>query len=136
MHGKPLFAPEVLASYYIEAGEIFGLRADLLWAQMRLETGELTFTGQVPAQANNFSGLRKRDGSGFYYFATPQDGVYAHAAHLAWHVFPEHVNAMCSTAYDPKHGEHPNDMKTVGDMAIWAAGSPTYVGGILRRANE
>ena len=136
IHGTPLWLPEVAAFWYMEEAAKFNLRADILWAQARLETGDFTFTGQVPESFNNPCGLRLKDGSGFYRFDIPRSGIIAHCAHMAWHVFPDHVNALCDVAHDPKHGPHVNDMKTAGDLAIWADGTATYVPSILRRVNE
>ena len=133
---SPYFKTDALAGYYVQYGKMLGLRADILWAMARVETGEFRFGGQVKPEQNNFCGLRKRDGSGFYSFDSPVSGVIAHVAHLAWHVFPNHVGPYCSLAYDPKHGEHPNDMKVVRDLTIWAGGSTTYAPGVVRRCNE
>ncbi len=137
IHGLPKHNPLALAKMYMPLAETFILRADILWAMMRIETADLTFPGQVKAEQNNLCGLRKADGSGFYSFPHLIDGVIAHVAHVAWHVFPDHVSHYCSQRYDPKHSDtHPDDIRTVSDLSIWAGGSKTYPLGIARAANE
>lgn len=139
VHGDPKLLPDVLAVWYVEIGEMFMLRADILWNQMRMETGDLTFPGQVPSKYNNFAGIRKRDGSGFYAFATAKDGVIAHYARMAHHVFENHLPLpYCNgQGWDPKHiGPHAFDVHCVGDLAVWAGGSNTYVPSLIRWCNE
>ena len=107
-----------IARLYVYWCAAFQLRTDILWAQMRLETADLKFGGQVLPLQNNFCGLRFRDGSGFYSFDSPSKGVAAHIAHVAWHVYPDHLNGC--DLLDPKHGPHPAGVKVLGDLDVWS----------------
>lgn len=118
IHGQTAHDPLDIAGCYVYWSRTFGLRTDILWAQMRLETADLRFGGAVLPIQNNFCGLRFRDGSGFYSFDTPSKGVAAHAAHMAFHVYPDHLNGC--DLLDPKHGPHPNDVKVIGDLDVWS----------------
>jgi hypothetical protein len=114
---------------------MFGLRVDVLWAQALLETNGFRYGGKVVPEAHNYCGLREKDGSGFYTFSGPLYGVRAHVAHLAMHVFPDHVNGFCNIQSDPKHGEHFRDKSRVGDLGkgpyAWAD-NPNYGANICR----
>ncbi len=48
---------EGLATEYMRHGEDLGVRWDYAFFQMMLETGNLTYTGDVKAEQNNFAGL-------------------------------------------------------------------------------
>lgn len=107
-----------IANAYLIWAARFGLRADVLWAQMLYETGGLRFGGEVRPEQYNFCGLRLKDGSGYYSFPTPEAGVLAHVAHLAVHVLPDCPRgwrAECLS--DPKHPEgHWQDMRVLYDL--------------------
>ncbi|MGQ0456498.1 MAG: glucosaminidase domain-containing protein [Hyphomicrobium sp.] len=72
-----------IAADYMRIGEELNIRWDTAFFQMLLETGNLTFTGDVSAKQNNFAGLgatgRKAPGESF---ADVQTGVKAHLEHL------------------------------------------------------
>lgn len=72
-----------LATEYMRYGEQLGVRWDMAFFQMVLETGALSFTGDVRASQNNFAGLgaasRGKHGERFPDIAT---GVKAHLQHL------------------------------------------------------
>ncbi len=82
---------EDLAKLYIKWGQIFNLRADISWAQMCHETGYLQFRGDVRPHQNNFAGIGATGGVPGNSFNSPELGVIAHYAHLAWYYFKDHV---------------------------------------------
>jgi hypothetical protein len=75
---------EHLAADYMRHGEALGLRWDYAFFQMLLETGFLTYTGDVKPEQNNFAGLgatgRGIRGESFKDVST---GVRAHLEHVA-----------------------------------------------------
>ncbi len=77
----PKFA--TVAADYMRVGDELQIRWDTAFFQMLLETGNLTFTGDVSAAQNNFAGLgatgKKEPGETFPDVAT---GVKAHLEHL------------------------------------------------------
>ncbi|MDD3520934.1 MAG: N-acetylmuramoyl-L-alanine amidase, partial [Actinomycetota bacterium] len=96
-----------LADLYIRWGQAFNIRADIAWAQMCHETGFLEFTGVAKADWNNFAGVGVTGPGAVVTFASEELGIVAHYAHLAWYVYPNHVNGYCSSTYDPRHiGAH------------------------------
>jgi hypothetical protein len=74
---------EGLATEYMRHGEDLGVRWDYAFFQMMLETGNLTYKGDVKADQNNFAGLgatgRGARGESFADVAT---GVRAHLQHV------------------------------------------------------
>jgi Mannosyl-glycoprotein endo-beta-N-acetylglucosaminidase len=72
-----------IAADYMRVGEDIGIRWDTAFFQMMLETGNLTFTGDVSVAQNNFAGLgatgKHESGETFPDVAT---GVKAHLQHL------------------------------------------------------
>jgi hypothetical protein len=72
-----------IATEYMRHGEELSLRWDIAFFQMMLETGNLTFTGDVDIKQNNFAGLgatgRKAPGETF---KSISDGVRAHLQHV------------------------------------------------------
>ncbi len=126
-----------LAPLYIKWGKKFNIRADIAWAQMAHETGFLTFGGIVPESANNFSGIGATGPPGVYdTFKTPELGVIAHYAHLAWYVYPDHINEYCNKQYDPRHSDtHRYKGDELGVLNGNWAPSPTYTDKIIQFAN-
>ena len=100
-----------IVDMYINWGNKFNIRADIVWAQMCHETNFLKYDGIVPESANNFCGLGATGAPGVYNtFTTEELGIIAHYAHLAWYIYPDHVqikdsngNLYCSDKYDPRH---------------------------------
>lgn len=74
---------QTIAADYMRIGDELSIRWDTAFFQMLLETGNLTFTGDVQPSQNNFAGLgatgRKNPGETFPDVAT---GVRAHLEHL------------------------------------------------------
>ncbi len=129
---------EDLAKLYASYGRRFGIRADLAWAQMIHETGFLGYGGDVEPGQFNYAGIGATGGVPGNSFATPELGVVAHYAHLAWYVYPDHFDqpfcrlvpadaaGMVTQPGDPRHfvtasGEHKGTVRTVYDLGgQWA----------------
>lgn len=73
-----------VATEYMRHGETLGLRWDIAFFQMLVETGNLTYTGDVKPRQNNFAGLGATGGgvSGES-FADISSGVLAHLQHVS-----------------------------------------------------
>jgi Mannosyl-glycoprotein endo-beta-N-acetylglucosaminidase len=72
-----------VATEYMRQGEELGIRWDIAFFQMILETGALSYTGDVRADQNNFAGLGASGGGKHgERFADISSGVKAHLQHL------------------------------------------------------
>lgn len=72
-----------LATEYMRHGEDLGVRWDYAFFQMMLETGNLTYTGDVKADQNNFAGLGATGkGARGESFSDVSTGVRAHLQHV------------------------------------------------------
>jgi hypothetical protein len=72
-----------IATQYMRFGEELGLRWDIAFFQMVLETGQLSFTGDVRASQNNFAGLGATgNGVRGESFKDVETGVRAHLEHI------------------------------------------------------
>ncbi|NQT66202.1 MAG: N-acetylmuramoyl-L-alanine amidase [Actinobacteria bacterium] len=128
-----------LAPIYIQYGKLFNIRADIAWAMMCHETGFLEYTGDVKPNQNNFCGMGATGGGvPGNSFATEELGIIAHYAHLAWYVYPSHINGYCSKAYDPRHSDshYFNGNSTIGTLNARWAPSNSYTDKILLFANR
>jgi hypothetical protein len=136
--GEQVTVPlEQLAKLYVQYGRRFGIRADMAWAQMIHETGFLRFGGSVVWEQNNFAGIGATGpGVPGNSFATAELGVIAQYSHLAWYIYPQHLDdpyCVMSTdpavPGDPRHfGDdilpHRANVRTVLDLSEkWAVGS-------------
>lgn len=136
-----------LAKLYVKWGEEFNLRADIAWAQMEHETNYLRYGGDVKPEQNNFAGIGATGGVPGNSFKTMELGVIAHFAHLAWYVYPDHINKYCCKCYDPRHfGElmdktkvHPrhkgDELKYLSEAWAVGAGGYHYSEAIAKIAN-
>ena len=119
-------------------GYRFGIRADVAFAQMMHETNSLRYGGDVQPWQNNFAGIGATGGGNpGNSFATAELGVIAHYAHLAWYIFPYHVNGYCNSNYDPRHfgSSHKNTVRTIRDLGgQWAVPGTGYGDAIARYA--
>lgn len=103
---------EEISKLYVEWGSTFNIRPDFAWSQMCIETDFLN-SNNIKTKNNNFSGLTYlKKGSGdeekrlYHSFDTLELGVIAHYSHLAWYIYPEHIDEKyCSKQYDPNHNE-------------------------------
>jgi len=80
-----------VALLYWEFGKKTGIRPEVLYAQAAYETGFGRFGGQVPAEYNNWAGIKKGGVNGnepedHEEFASPEDGVRAHFNHMGAYV--------------------------------------------------
>jgi len=130
-----------IAEYYVKYGKIFNIRADLAWSQMCHETGFLKYTGFAKEEWNNFCGLGViGEPDVGCRFKTEELGIIAHYAHLAWYVYPDHVNQYCNRTYDPKHfGDKHNyngnsSIETLNGR--WAVPGTYYAAAIAKYANQ
>lgn len=72
-----------LGSHYMRHGEALGVRWDYAFFQMLLETGHLTYKGDVRADQNNFAGLGATGGGKRgERFPDIETGVKAHLEHV------------------------------------------------------
>ncbi len=72
-----------LGSHYMRHGEALGVRWDYAFFQMILETGHLTYKGDVKADQNNFAGLGATGkGARGERFPDISTGVRAHLEHI------------------------------------------------------
>ncbi len=72
-----------IAMYYMRHGEDLGIRWDMAFYQMVVETNTLRYTGDVDADQNNFAGLGATGGGvKGERFRSVSDGVRAHLEHV------------------------------------------------------
>jgi len=108
--GINLESVEEISKLYIKWGSTFNIRPDFAWSQMCIETDFLN-SNNVKTRNNNFGGLTylikgNDNGREYHSFDTLELGVIAHYAHLAWYIYPEHIDKeYCSKQYDPNHNE-------------------------------
>lgn len=92
-----------LAGYYVRYCAEAGLRADLLWAQMALETGYGAYGGDVSPYQNNFAGIGATGGGAAgASFATAEAGVMAQVAHMVAYVYAESPVQWANSTTDPR----------------------------------
>ena len=83
---------EGVATQYMRHGEALGLRWDIAFFQMILETGALRFGGDVKPSQNNFAGLGASGGGAHgESFGDVSTGVKAHLQHLLMYA-GEHID--------------------------------------------
>lgn len=131
---------ENLAKLYIKFGKIFAIRSDIAWPQMEHETGCLEYKGIAKPEWNNFAGIGVTGGPGVgNRFKTEELGVIAHFTHLAWYIYPNHVNEYCNKTYDPRHfglKHNYNGDSSLGRLGgSWAVPGKTYAQSIAKLAN-
>ncbi|MFZ1989864.1 MAG: glucosaminidase domain-containing protein, partial [Alphaproteobacteria bacterium] len=89
-HTDPRY--DAVATEYMRYGEELGIRWDIAFFQMILETGALSYTGDVRADQNNFAGLGAAGhGQHGERFADIPSGVKAHLQHLLMYA-GEHID--------------------------------------------
>lgn len=76
---------DALLVYYLEEGDVEGVRGDIAFAQALKETGFFRYGGMITPEQNNYAGLGalagSKPGEGAS-FPTPRIGVRAHIQHL------------------------------------------------------
>ncbi len=82
-----------IASLYVQEAEMENINHDIAFSQMCLETGFLTYTGDVQPEQNNFCGLgatgNREPGLSF---ETTQEGIRAHIQHLKAYASTDTLN--------------------------------------------
>ena len=92
-----------LAGYYVRYCAEAGVRADLLWAQMILETGYGMYSGDVSPEQNNYAGIGATGGGApGYAFPTAEAGVMAQIAHMVAYVYDVSPVAWANSSTDPR----------------------------------
>jgi len=90
-----------MARYYVEEGNAEGVRGDVAFVQMCLETGFLRFGGAVTEAMNNFCGLGTiGQGKPGNSFPDERTGVRAHVQHLKAYATAEPLNGV---QVDPRY---------------------------------
>ncbi len=124
-----------VAADYARIGEELHIRWDTAFFQMLLETGNLTFTGDVSAKQNNFAGLgatgKHEPGESF---ADVPTGVKAHLQHLLMYSGEKLDNPVAErTRKVQEWGVLTDWQKTIGGPMTftqlakkWAPGSRAY----------
>ncbi len=80
----------------IEESEAEGVRAEVIFAQVCLETGYLSFGGQVSPYQCNFSGIGATDdGAAGATFPDVRTGLRAQVQHLKGYASTEDLNQAC-----------------------------------------
>ncbi len=125
-----------VATEYMRHGEALGVRWDMAFFQMMLETGSLSYTGDVRSHQNNFAGLGATGkGNPGESFENISAGVKAHMQHLLMYA-GEHVEAPVAerTRKIQEWGVLTKWQKSIkGPMTFslvakkWAPGSHRYV---------
>ena len=130
--------PATLTPLYIEIGKKYGIRVDIAFAQMIIETGFFRFGGIIKPSQNNFAGLGAADGSsGGASFPTPRAGVIAHIQHLYAYSSTAPLPTG-ETLIDPRFNlVTRGSAKTWFDLnGKWAVPGTTYGQDILRIYNN
>jgi hypothetical protein len=136
---------EGVATQYMRHGEALGLRWDIAFFQMILETRALQFGGDVRPSQNNFAGLGASGGGARgESFADVSSGVKAHLQHLMMYA-GEHIDKPVAerTRKVQEWGVLTDWQKSIdGPMTFtlvaqqWAPTSRSYVRGVSTISDE
>lgn len=127
---------DVIATEYMRNGEELGLRWDIAFFQMMLETNSLRYTGDVKVTQNNFAGLGATgNGARGESFKDVATGVRAHLQHLLMYTGTHVDNPVAERTRNVQDwGVLTDWQKTIkGPMTFvqlakqWAPGSRGYV---------
>jgi hypothetical protein len=127
-----------LAKMYIEEAVIEGVNHDIVFAQMCLETGYLSFGNLVTREQYNFAGLGATGpGQQGAWFPDPRTGVRAHIQHLKAYATDE---ALKQELVDPRYFEvrFGSVQKISGLAGTWAEDKQyaEKINNILKRLYE
>lgn len=87
---------EKFCEIVIDESEKEGVKAEVIFAQICLETGYLSFGGQVSAEQCNFSGIGATDdGAAGATFSSVKIGIRAQVQHLKGYASTEPLNEKC-----------------------------------------
>ena len=109
------------APLYWYWGNVFGLRADVMYAQAGKETAYGNYGGAVLPEMNNWAGIKKRGHNDdatedHESFATPEDGVRAHFNHMSAYVGLEPVGEVHERYYSIKSMDWAGSVKYVEQL--------------------
>lgn len=128
---------EKFCEIVLEESEGEGVKAEVIFAQICLETGYLQFYGQVSATQCNFSGLGATDdGAAGATFPDVRTGIRAQVQHLKGYASKEPLNQEC---VDPRFvylASRRGTAKYVEDLGggNWAT-DPDYASKLKRLIN-
>ncbi len=129
------------APYYWEFGEKTGIRPEVLYAQAAYETGFGRFGGIVPAEYNNWAGIKKGGVNGdepedHEEFASPEDGVRAHFNHMGAYVGISPVGETHDRYDSATRMSWAGKVETVEDLSGKWAPSDSYHERIVEMIDE
>lgn len=125
-----------IAPLYWYYGEIFGIRADVMYAQAAKETAFGKYTGRVTPEMNNWAGIKKYGAVGdetddHETFATPEDGVRGHFNHMSAYVGVDPVGETHGRYSSVKSLAWAGTVKYVEDLGGKWCPTPSYGYSIL-----
>jgi flagellum-specific peptidoglycan hydrolase FlgJ len=120
-----------VASLYWEYGQQSGIRPEVLFAQAAYETGFGRYGGLVPADYNNWAGIKAGLATGnqpvdFERFATPSDGVRAHFNHMSAYLGLNPIGEPHARYHSVKNISWAGTVALVEDLSGKWAPSSTY----------
>lgn len=120
-----------IAALYWKYGKLTGIAPEVLYAQAALETGYGRYGGQVPANYNNWAGIKIATSNGdkpedHQQFATPEDGVRGHFNHIAAYVGLKPVGEPHGRYHVVLTTPWSGTIKTVEELSGKWAPSETY----------
>ncbi len=111
---------EKFVNIYLEESQAEGVRGEIAFTQMLLETGYLQFGGDVKVEQYNFAGLGATGGVPGNSFSDLRTGVRAHIQHLKCYASDQPLNNPC---VDQRWGDWLRlKAPTIGKLSgTWAA---------------
>lgn len=130
-----------IAALYWKYGEKTGISPAVLYAQAALETGYGRYMGQVPAEFNNWAGIKIATSNGdkpedHQQFITPEDGVRGHFNHIAAYVGLDPVGEPHGRYHVVLRTSWAGTVKTVEELSGKWAPSDTYHERIINLLHE
>lgn len=136
--GKGAKSIEKFCEIVIDESKKEGVKAEVIFAQVCLETGYLSFGGQVSAAQCNFAGLGATDdGASGATFQNVKTGIRAQVQHLKGYASKDPLNQVC---VDPRFiylSSRRGTAKYVQDLGNgnWAT-DPNYASKLIRLIQE
>ena len=130
-----------IAPLYWEYGKKTGIRPEVLYAQAAYETGYGRYNGQVPAEFNNWAGIKVGGSNGdqpedHQKFATPEDGVRGHFNHMSAYLGLQPIGEPHDRYYSVKSIGWAGTVEYVEELSGTWAPSSTYHEIIIRMIGE
>ncbi len=119
------------APLYWQYGQLSGIRPEVLFAQAAYETGFGRYGGLVPADYNNWAGIKVGSATGnqpedFEQFVTPSDGVRAHFNHMSAYLGLDPIGEPHSRYHSVKNISWAGSVTLVEELSGKWAHSPAY----------